>query len=113
MLENSPYGVATYNQEGNCTYVNEALCKIIGSTRTLALSQNFHQILSWRKSCLYELAIFTLQTGKTQEKELDIFTTFDKEIHAECKLISFKANGQVNLLFIINDITEKNWLRID
>ncbi|MCG6534241.1 MAG: PAS domain S-box protein [Syntrophales bacterium LBB04] len=107
MLETSPVGILAYQKSGQCLFANQAAAKMVGTNIDGLLSQNYHQIQSWKKSGMVEAALKTFQTGKEQELETHFTSTFGNEIWAAMKFTSFFLNGGKHLLIFMLDISER------
>ncbi|MDA8406645.1 MAG: response regulator [Deltaproteobacteria bacterium] len=105
ILATSCVGMATYSSDGRTTFVNEAMTRIIGGTKELVVSQNFHHLESWKVSGLLDDAETTLSTGAEKMRQVYIMTTFGKKVWLDCHLRRFKLGDEFQLLLIINDIT--------
>jgi len=107
ILNTSSIGILTYKESGQCTYANDAVAKIVGTNVAGLLEQNFHQIQSWKKSGMYELALKALRTGTEQRIEPLITTTLGKDIWPSLRFSSFYSEGENHLLVFVYDITEQ------
>jgi len=107
ILNTSSIGILTYKESGQCTYANDAVAKIVGTNVAGLLEQNFHQIQSWKKSEMYELAVKTLRTGTEQRIEPLVATSFGKDVWLSIRFSSFYSEGENHLLVFMYDITER------
>lgn len=107
IVSESPFGIATYGEDGFCTSVNQAALEIIGATEEQALDQNFNKTESWKTSGLFDAAQEALSSGEVQNLTVNLTTTFDRETHVECYLIPFVEQGESHLLLIFHDISER------
>jgi len=107
LITASPVGVFTYDDSGQCTFVNDAGCRIIGASSEQPLAQNFREIESWKKSGLIRAAEKALATGDPQEVELYMVTTFGKEVYLRCRTAAFSSGSKQHLLLIVTDITKQ------
>ncbi len=103
----STVGIAANTAAGQCVLVNEAAAQIIGASREAILAQNFRQLESWRQSGLLAAADKALDTGCTQSGEYYLVTSFGKEVWWDCSLTPFVSNGELHLLTVITDISER------
>ena len=107
ILSESPVGIAIYNAEsGQCVETNKAMVNFVGATKEKILNQNFYKINSWKKSGLFETARSALKNNSQKQIEIELTTTFGKNISADCYFAPFWAGNQKYLLLIVNDITE-------
>ncbi|MCK5508681.1 MAG: response regulator [Desulfobacterales bacterium] len=107
LITASPVGVFTYDDSGQCTFVNDAGCRIIGASCEQALDLNFRENEAWEKSGLIQAAEKALATGDPQEVEIYMVTTFEKEVYLKCRTAAFSSGGKQHLLLIITDITKQ------
>ena len=107
ILNTSSIGILTYKESGQCTYANDAVAKIVGTNVAGLLEQNFHQIQSWKKSGMYELALKALRTGTEQRIEPLVTTTFGTDIWPSLRFSSFYSEGENHLLVFMYDVTER------
>lgn len=80
IIKLSPFGICIYDREGQCISANEAMLAHIGGTMQKVLALNYHQVESWKKYGIYELACHTQQTGKASEITVHAFSSFGKEV---------------------------------
>lgn len=107
ILESAPFGVAVYEDTGQCTYANESFAVTIGAKKESVLAQNFYSISSWKDSGLFDLAMNTLDNEEVSLKELSFTSTFGKELNVDCRIIPFYSSGRKNILVIFQDISER------
>ncbi|MCE1187992.1 MAG: PAS domain-containing sensor histidine kinase [Ignavibacteria bacterium] len=113
VLQSSPIGISTYDSTGQCKSCNRAYADIVGAPSIdMMISHNFHQIRSWKRSELYDLALHTLRNQLEVHKEIHYLSSFGKEMWLDCFLTGFKMNDESHLLMVINDITEKKEIEI-
>ncbi len=114
ILETAPVGIITYDAiSGQCISTNMAAGDIIGATQVQVLQQNFRQISSWQKSGMIAAAENALETGTSQNLEVNITTTFSKEIWIGCFFTPFAIENDPRLLLIFSDITDRIKLEIE
>ncbi|MCJ7600099.1 MAG: PAS domain S-box protein [Desulfobulbaceae bacterium] len=107
ILGTSSIGILTYDEAGQCIFANEAAAEIGGTNVDGLLSQNFHQIQSWKKSGMYETALLALSTSIEQQTEVHVVTTFGRDVWLSLRFSSFYAKGKKQLLVFTSDITER------
>jgi len=107
ILEQSPIGIAIYDQSGQCILANKAMAKHIGATKGEVLKQNFHHIESWRKTDLHDKALSAINNHRTERTTISTVSTFGKSINLSCHLAPFISKGHILLLLMIDDITSK------
>jgi len=107
ILETSSIGILTYKDSGQCTFANKAAGKVGGATVKQLLKQNFHEIPSWKKSGMYEPAIKALGTGIEQLLEVNVVSSFGKDVWLSLSFSSFLSESEQHLLVFTSDITER------
>ena len=105
IISSSPIGIAIFKESGECLAVNQSLAEQIGATRDQVLSQNYHEIDSWKDSGLYDLAVHAVTSKDVQHVELPIKTTFGKDVTLEIYLVPFSVGEEIRLYLAVNDIT--------
>jgi two-component system cell cycle sensor histidine kinase/response regulator CckA len=107
IISSSPIGIFTYRASGLCVSANESAAQMVGTTVNSLLSQNFHEIESWKRSGLYAVAMEALKTDRAVSSKIHIITTFhaDKWAYAVCT--PFRSAGKPHLLLMLNDFTER------
>ena len=106
ILLNSPLPIGVYTGDGQCIKVNEAFAKLVGASRDALLSQNFFQISTWEKSGLLEASLHALKHNSHIECEINVMSTFGKQVIAECHIMSIQQNNEDLLLIQFIDLTE-------
>ena len=106
MIGSSPVGIITYNANGDTVWTNEATTRIVGGTLEGLKAQNFRQLESWKQSGLLDAAEKALATGKEQQLDVDVTTTFGKKVLLSSRLVPYVYEGQQHLLGMYSDITE-------
>lgn len=107
MLEASPIGIITYRGTGDAVSANEAASRIVGGTTEQLKAQNFRQLESWRNSGMLAAAETALQTGTEQSLDVDVVTTFGKNVSLSCRFAQFQHEEQPHLLALLVDITPR------
>ncbi len=102
-----PDGVITYSADGQCRSANEAAAELLGVPRTVLLSQNYHEITSWKTSRLLEQARETMVSGHGVSWEELFTSTAGKTSWLFFQMVRVKLAGEPTLLLIFNDITER------
>jgi PAS domain S-box-containing protein len=103
----SPIGILTYKFTGECLSANQYAAYIVGATVDELLSQNFHEIDSWKRSGLYDLAEKTIATRQEQKADIHLITSFDKAVWLTVQFVVFQSGFEDCLLLTISDITER------
>lgn len=107
ILNYSPVGILTYKFTGECLAANEYAAQTVGATVAQLLSQNFHELDSWKQSGLHELAEKTIATHQQQSADIYIQTTFGKGIWLRAQFVVFQSRQENCLLLTIVNITER------
>lgn len=106
VLSSSPVGIAMYDDAGQCVSANDAVAGIVGATREQVLSQNYHEIASWKGSGLYDMALECMSSGERLRHEVHVKTTLGRKAILDCHLVPVSVNEVRHLLVMLNDITE-------
>jgi len=107
IISNSTIGIIVYDGNGDCIIANEVVAKIIGAQLGELLKQNFRTIDSWKKSGLYSFAEKALNSEKEQITEVELFSTFGKNVWLRCSFSSFLRDEEKHLLLLAEDVTER------
>lgn len=113
ILTASSMAILTYKSTGQCAFANEAACKVLHFTKEYLLNQNFHHIESWKKSGLYLIAQKVLKTKVSYQKELHYETSQGKKIWLDFFFSVFHVSGEIHLLVIFQDISERKRIEED
>ncbi|MGD9787952.1 MAG: ATP-binding protein [Sulfuricellaceae bacterium] len=100
-------GIAVFDSRGQCVMVNDGLINIIGGTREAILQRGFRQLESWRKSGLLEAAEEVLATGRDQQMDVHLTTTYGREVWLACYLSRFHRQEEPHLLQVALDISDR------
>ncbi|MCP4131424.1 MAG: PAS domain S-box protein [bacterium] len=104
IINESPIGIAIYDESGQCLTANESMAEIVGATKKQVLQQNYNDIETWKKSGILQTAKDAIKEQSTKRLDAPLVSTFGKELFTECHFIPFKSN---NLLLMINDISDR------
>ncbi|UEG48884.1 PAS domain S-box protein [Ferruginibacter lapsinanis] len=108
LIDISPIGIASYDAvKGKCVSANAAFANIVGTSVRRILSQNFRQISSWKESGLLKAAEATLENGEIHSDEINLITSFDKNVWVVYKFIKFINKGRPHLLLLVHDVTKR------
>ena len=101
-------GIAAFRAEsGQCVLCNGALARITGGSTAELLGGNFRELKSWRDSGLRDAALKALDTDEPLSLIVFIKTSFGREIWLDTVLTKFTSSGELHLLLIAEDITER------
>ncbi len=107
IISGSPIGISIYNEVGQCIEANDSIGPIIGTTKEQVLKQNYNEIESWKKSGLLDAARKAVRKQIKIRHELQLVSTFDKDLTIECHFVPFSKKEETNLMLMITDITER------
>jgi diguanylate cyclase (GGDEF)-like protein/PAS domain S-box-containing protein len=107
VIAESWIGIGAYRQDGPCILANDALADIIGTTHAEAVKQNFRIIPSWERSGMRDAAIAALTTGRPQQLDAHIVTSFGRNVWIDCRFSRFTRDDEPHLLFSVTEITER------
>ncbi|MBF0251755.1 MAG: PAS domain S-box protein [Alphaproteobacteria bacterium] len=112
IIDSSPVGVAIYDRRGNCLTANQSLADIIGTTRQYVLGRNYHDIESWTKWGLHEIAARALAERRHLRREVTLETAAGKSVSLDCHFVPMTGKD-TDLLFMANDITVQKAVEAD
>jgi PAS domain S-box-containing protein len=107
VLHASPVGIVVFKASGPCISANETIGQITGGSREAVLKQNFRQLESWKSSGMLAAAEAALAAQAERRLETEMATTFGKQAWVSCRFAPFHYNGELHLLLVISDITER------
>ena len=107
ILTSAPIGIFTYKLSGQCLSANAAAAQMVGATIEQLKNQNFHELESWKRSGLYDLAMQAIATKQLAADDLHVRTTFGKDAWYRAQFVTFRSAGEELLLMIFNDITKR------
>jgi len=105
IIENSSFGICTFDESGQCVVANKAVADIIGATVGQVLSQNFYEIKSWQKSGMLDAAKKSLETMEKQSRTVHVVSTFGKELLLNSVFVPYYEKGKQFLMFLAEDVT--------
>ncbi len=103
----SPIGISISDETGQCVETNDSMGKIIGATKEQVLKQNYNELESWKKSGMLSKARDAIKTGITKRHEIQLTSTFGKNLYIDCYFVPFSKGGKSNLMFMITDISQR------
>lgn len=107
ILRTSPIGIVTFKASGQCISANDAIAKMVGGTVEKLLKQNFRQLESWKTSGMLEAAEDVLAAGTERTMDIDVISTFGKEVWFACRFVRFQFEDQPHLLALFTDISKR------
>ncbi len=106
IIDSSPVGISIYNELGDCISANQMAADLVGATKAQVLEQNYHQLDSWKKSGLYDMALGTIRENQKKRHEVQIVSTFGKACVLDIHLVPINIADTPHLLIMFDDITE-------
>jgi len=106
IIAHSSFGIAAYLESGECVFVNQAMADTVGAPVEALLKQNFRRLPSWNDSGLAALAVQSIRTEQPQRSQMQIQTTFGKNIWLDLTMTTFEAEDKRHILLISHDITD-------
>ncbi len=107
ILSTAPVGIETYKGTGETVSANEAVARIVGASPGRLIQQNFHELESWKRSGLLDVAKRALSTGREQRGEFEVTTSFGKLVDLDCLFVPFMFSGEQHLMLMLMDITAR------
>ncbi len=107
ILDTSPLGIITYKVSGEAVAANPASAQLIGGSVEQVTAQNFRRLESWRRSGVLALAEEALASGAQRSREVQLTTTFGKEIWIDAHFVPFSYADEPHLLALFEDISER------
>ncbi|MCP3662486.1 MAG: response regulator [Gammaproteobacteria bacterium] len=107
IISESPVGITIYDGAGECIEANKAIADMVGASKLQLLEQNFRTVKSWKESGLLEAANRALDENEIVRIEIDIDSTFGKQVFFDCQLVPFQNGDERNLMVMFSDISER------
>ena len=104
LLEGIPSGLLLYREDGQCVLANRAAAELVGSTVEELLEQNFHYLISWRKSGLYA-AVVRAMGGEAGEVLIQGLSSFGKRIDSLVECVPVKHGDAPMVLLVASDVS--------
>ena len=106
IFETSPLGIIAFREDGPCIFANTAVAEISGGTVEQMLQLDFRKLDNWKENGLLEKAEITLKTLEIQKASIHTISTYKKEVKIRYHMSTFKNKDTLNLLMIVEDITD-------
>ena len=106
IFETSPLGIIAFREDGPCIFANTAVAEISGGTMEQMLQLDFRKLDNWKENGLLEKAEITLKTLEIQKASIHTISTYKKEVKIRYHMSTFKNKDTLNLLMIVEDITD-------
>ncbi|WP_136523705.1 ATP-binding protein [Geomonas ferrireducens] len=114
LLQYSPMGIRIFDGEsGKCILLNQATADIAGGDVEQMQQQNFRSLQSWRESGLLEAAETVLGDGIARVHEVELHTSFGKDIAMSYVLSRLMIKEKKHLLVVGRDVTDERRLTDD
>lgn len=113
IYDHAPTAMVTYDSTGQCTSANAAASKLTGATVAELLSQNYHQIESWKVSGIYALAQQAVETGVPAMRDIFMRSTFGREFWVRAAFSEFMSGSEKRLLLMAEDITDRKRIEME
>jgi diguanylate cyclase (GGDEF)-like protein/PAS domain S-box-containing protein len=107
VIVNSPLPIGVYAASGQCVLVNDAYATLVGTTRDALLTQNMHDIATWKASGLLDDCLRAMTSRQPQTREIHIESSFGNEVWVDCRIIPTPLKGENHLLIQFVDLTER------
>lgn len=105
IIHTSASGLLLYREDGQCVLANEAAADIVGLPVERLLEQNFHDILHWRSSGLYEGVLQALR-GEQNQRLISSITSVGKPMDCLMTLVPMRHEGAPMVLVVAKDVSE-------
>jgi signal transduction histidine kinase len=80
---------------------------MVGGTVEKLLKQDFRRLESWKRSGMLEAAEDVLATGTIKTMDINVVSTFGKEVWFACRFVPFQFEDQPHLLALFTDISKR------
>ncbi|NGZ07276.1 MAG: response regulator [Magnetococcales bacterium] len=112
IIQEAPFGMVVFHQDGPTVLSNRAAVRILGAASVDdLLRQNFHQLASWRRSGMYDVAMNVLNSGQPGEHEVLLQTSFGVTVYLASLFVPLILNDQPHLLVMFHDVTQAHQAR--
>ncbi|WP_224984589.1 response regulator [Geomonas agri] len=111
LMRYSPMGIRIFDGEsGQCILLNQATAEIAGGQVEAMQQQNFRTLSSWQESGLLEVAEQVLDDGVARVRDVDLHTSFGKEVAMSYSLSRLLMKDKKHLLVVGRDVTDERRL---
>ncbi|MBK9795994.1 MAG: PAS domain S-box protein [Holophagaceae bacterium] len=108
LLAAMPIGAAAYDgRSGRCLVANQALAQYAGGSLEQVQQQRFRELPSWRESGMLAVAERVLVSGQEEHLEVQVTSTFGKQVWFSCDFSAFAGAQGPILLIMCVDISER------
>ncbi|MBL9004233.1 MAG: PAS domain S-box protein [Myxococcales bacterium] len=105
VLDESPIGIAAYDESGRNLLMNQALSRLVGLSLEQVRQQNFRELPSWKSSGMLAMALRVLATGTSEQGDFHVVASNGRELWLSCTFGMFEQDGKRNLLLVAKDMT--------
>ncbi|MES2935488.1 MAG: ATP-binding protein [Pseudomonadota bacterium] len=106
ILLHSPLPMGVYAGNGQCILANDAYAQLVGTTRTVLLTQNFHHIVALQRSGLLDDCLQALKQNVPKQREVHVVSSFGKEVWIAARILPTHLRGEPHLLIQFFDLSE-------
>ncbi len=106
IIAESSVGIVVIDAHGGCILANEAIARMVGSTRDTLQAMNLMDDLTWRENGMYAVAQQALAAQTTHHHMVDGVSRFGKTISLDVELVPINWQGAPHLLILCKDYTE-------
>ncbi|MBV7271454.1 diguanylate cyclase [Clostridium sp. PL3] len=108
IINNSPFGIIVYEENGKAVMANQSSVSIIGAPNIEnVLNQNFKLIPSWHRSGLVDSAEAALKNWTTIYKNINVISSFNKSIWLDTAFVPITIHNKPHVMLIFIDVTEQ------
>ncbi len=105
LIDSSSLGITTYDVSGKCTLANEAIARILGTSREQLMEENYYDLPAWKTSGLLGSAVEAVASGNETRREVHTTNRAGDELWLDCRFTPFYSYGEPHLLLSVDDIT--------
>lgn len=105
VLQSSPTGIIAFKATGEAVIANESAARIVGTTVSGLLRQNFRELASWQSSGLLHAATEVLANGRTGRHCGPFTSIFGASLWINAYLVPFTYQEEKHLLLLLDDET--------
>ncbi|WP_411681328.1 diguanylate cyclase [Clostridium thailandense] len=108
IINNSPFGIIVYEENGKAVMANQSSVSIIGAPNIEnVLNQNFKLIPSWHRSGLVDSAEAALKNWTTTYKNINMISSFNKSIWLDTAFVPITIHNKPHVMLIFINVTEQ------
>lgn len=107
IVENSPIGISSFEQNGLIVTANKALARIVGGPVEKIVGLNIHEIESWKRSGLLAAAQEALKDDIEVTRNLHYLSSFNKKCWVSATFIPFMYENKKQLMLLLADTSRQ------